>query len=38
MKPPKFDDVKENFRQRAQQEQIARLVQDLRGKAKVEER
>ncbi|MCE2988827.1 MAG: peptidylprolyl isomerase [Burkholderiales bacterium] len=38
MKPPKFEDVKENFRQRAQQEQIARLVQDLRSKAKVEER
>lgn len=38
MKPPKFEDVKENFRQRAQQETIARLVQDLRSKAKVEEK
>jgi peptidyl-prolyl cis-trans isomerase C len=37
-KPPKFDDVKENFRQREQQETIARLVQDLRSKAKVEEK
>jgi peptidyl-prolyl cis-trans isomerase C len=38
MKPPKFEDVKENFRQRAQQETIARMVNDLRSKAKVEER
>ncbi len=38
MKPPKFEDVKENFRQRAQQETIARLVQDLRSKAKIEEK
>ncbi len=38
MKPPKFDDVKENFRQRAQQETINRLVQDLRSKAKVEDK
>jgi len=38
MKPPKFDDVKENFRQRAQQETISRLVQDLRSKAKIEEK
>jgi peptidyl-prolyl cis-trans isomerase C len=38
MKPPKFEDVKDNFRQRAQQESIARLVQDLRTKAKVEEK
>ncbi|MCA3022151.1 MAG: peptidylprolyl isomerase [Burkholderiales bacterium] len=37
-KPPKFEDVKENFRQRAQQEMIARLVQDLRSKAKIEEK
>jgi len=38
MKPPKFDDVKENFRQRAQQETINRLVQDLRSKAKIEDK
>ncbi len=38
MKPPKFDDVKENFRQRAQQETTNRLVQDLRSKAKVEDK
>ncbi len=38
MKPPKFEDVKENLRQRAQQENISRLVQDLRSKAKVEEK
>jgi peptidyl-prolyl cis-trans isomerase C len=38
MKPPKFDDVKDNFRQRAQQETIARLVQELRTKAKIEEK
>jgi len=36
MKPPKFEDLKENLRQRAQQETISRLVQDLRSKAKVE--
>lgn len=38
MKPPKFEDLKENLRQRAQQETISRLVQDLRSKAKVEDR
>lgn len=38
MKPPKFDDVKENFRQRAQQEVIAKLVNELRSKAKVEDK
>lgn len=38
MKPPKFEDVKENLRQRAQQEAISRLVQDLRSKAKIEEK
>ena len=37
-KPPKFEDVKENLRQRAQQETIARLVQDRRSKAKIEEK
>lgn len=38
MKQPTFDEVKENFRQRAQQETVSRLVADLRGKAKVEEK
>jgi peptidyl-prolyl cis-trans isomerase C len=38
MKVPSFDEVKENFRQRAQQEQVGRLVQSLREKAKVEEK
>jgi peptidyl-prolyl cis-trans isomerase C len=37
-KPPKFDDIKENFRQRAQQEQIQRLIQDLRSKAKIDDK
>lgn len=38
MKVPGFDEVKDNFRQRAQQEQIAKLVQDLRSKAKIEDK
>ncbi|HEX4857958.1 MAG TPA: peptidylprolyl isomerase [Usitatibacteraceae bacterium] len=38
MKIPTFDEVKDNFRQRAQQEQVAKLVQDLRSKAKIEEK
>jgi peptidyl-prolyl cis-trans isomerase C len=38
MKPPKFEDVKENFKQRAQQEQVGRLIADLRSKAKIEEK
>jgi peptidyl-prolyl cis-trans isomerase C len=38
MKVPTFDEVKEQFRQRAQQAQIQKLVMDLRSKAKVEER
>jgi peptidyl-prolyl cis-trans isomerase C len=38
MKVPTFDEVKENFRQRAQQEQVAKLVQDLKSKAKIEEK
>ena len=38
LKVPGFDEVKEQFRQRAQQQQIQKLVMDLRGKAKVEER
>jgi peptidyl-prolyl cis-trans isomerase C len=38
LKVPSFDELKEQFRQRAQQQQIQKLVMDLRGKAKVEER
>ena len=38
MKVPTFDEVKDKFRQQAQQEQVARLVQDLRSKAKIEEK
>src|SRR6185369_3656464 len=38
LKVPSFDEVKEQFRQRAQQAQIQKLVMDLRSKAKVEER
>ncbi len=38
LKVPTFDEAKENLRQRAQQEQIAKLVQDLRAQAKVEEK
>ncbi len=38
MKQPTFEEVKENFRQRAQQETVSRLVADLRSKAKVEEK
>ena len=38
LKVPAFDEVKEQFRQRAQQQQIQRLMADLRQKAKVEER
>jgi peptidyl-prolyl cis-trans isomerase C len=36
MKVPAFAEVKDNFRQRAQQEQVAKLVQELRSKATVE--
>jgi peptidyl-prolyl cis-trans isomerase C len=36
MKVPSFDEVKDNFRQRAQQEQVGKLVQELRSKAAVE--
>lgn len=36
MKQPPFNDVKEQLRQRSQQEQVGRLVQELRAKAKVE--
>ena len=38
MKVPGFDEVKDKFRQQAQQEQVARLVQELRSKAKIEEK
>jgi len=35
---PPFSELKEQFRQRAQQQQIQKMVMDLRSKAKVEER
>jgi len=38
LKVPPFEELKEQFRQRAQQQQIQKLVMDLRSKAKVEER
>ena len=38
LKVPAFDELKEQFRQRAQQQQVQKLVMELRGKAKVEER
>ena len=38
LKVPSFDEVKEQFRQRARQQQIQKLLADLRTKAKVEER
>jgi len=38
VKAPTFDEVKENLNKRAQQEQVAKFVQDLRSKAKVEEK
>lgn len=38
LKVPEFNEVKEQFRQRAQQQHIQRMVMDLRSKAKVEER
>ncbi|HRD94081.1 MAG TPA: peptidylprolyl isomerase, partial [Accumulibacter sp.] len=34
--PPAFDQVKQQLSQRLQQEQIQKLVSDLRAKAKVE--
>lgn len=37
-KIPAFEEVKPQFAQRAQQEQIQKLVADLRGKAKVEDK
>jgi peptidyl-prolyl cis-trans isomerase C len=36
MKVPEFAEVKEQFRQRAQQQQVQKMVMDLRQKAKVE--
>jgi peptidyl-prolyl cis-trans isomerase C len=38
LKVPEFAEVKEQFRQRAQQQQIQKMVMDLRSKAKVDER
>ena len=38
LKVPDFSEMKEQFRQRAQQQQIQKMVMDLRQKAKVEER
>jgi peptidyl-prolyl cis-trans isomerase C len=38
MKVPDFNEIKEQFKQRAQQAQIQRFVMDLRQKAKIEER
>src|SRR5205085_1615740 len=38
LKVPEFTELKEQFRQRAQQQQIQKMVMDLRQKAKVEER
>src|SRR5688572_18914308 len=38
LKVPEFTEVKEQFKQRAQQQQIQKMVVDLRQKAKIEER
>jgi peptidyl-prolyl cis-trans isomerase C len=38
LKVPEFNEMKEQFRQRAQQAQIQKMVMDLRSKAKIEER
>ena len=38
LKVPEFAEMKEQFRQRAQQQAIQKLVMDLRSKAKIEER
>jgi peptidyl-prolyl cis-trans isomerase C len=38
LKAPAFDEVKENLRQGQHQQQFAKVVQDLRAKAKVEEK
>ena len=37
MQAPPFDEVKQNLRQRAQQQQIDKMISELRSKAKVEE-
>ncbi|MGE5026909.1 MAG: peptidyl-prolyl cis-trans isomerase [Betaproteobacteria bacterium] len=37
MQAPPFDEVKQNLRQRAQQQQVDRMITELRAKAKVEE-
>jgi peptidyl-prolyl cis-trans isomerase C len=38
LKVPEFAEVKDQFRQRAQQQQIQKMVMDLRQKAKIEDR
>jgi len=38
LKVPEYAEIKEQFRQRAQQQQIQKMVMDLRSKAKIEER
>ncbi len=38
LKVPAFEELKEQFRQRAQQQQIQKLVLDLRAKAKIDQR
>ncbi|HXN14860.1 MAG TPA: peptidylprolyl isomerase [Usitatibacter sp.] len=38
LKVPEFSEIKEQFRQRAQQQQIQKLVMELRQKAKIEDR
>lgn len=38
MQAPPFDEVKQNLRQRAQQQQIDKMISDLRAKAKIEEK
>jgi len=38
MKVPEFAEIKEQFRQRAQQQQVQRMVSELRQRAKVEDR
>ena len=36
MKVPTYDEVKDNFKQRAQQEQVSKLVQELKSKARID--
>ncbi len=38
LKVPEFNEIKDQFRQRAQQQQVQKMVMDLRSKAKIEER